>query len=120
MLLRVTVTVCCMIALSSFSLDASELCELRPEACEKFESIKKMRNQLNGSCSYPYLDKYDNDKPMQCYINTLKARCNKIDDCYVYCVSNDIGNNVGGGCSHICNYANQQLWVYPEKHMSCE
>ncbi|MCP4978465.1 MAG: hypothetical protein GY931_20150 [Maribacter sp.] len=67
------------------------------------DKISKMHKSLNGSCTYSMLEKYQKDKEMQCLVNSLKLRCNAIDDCYTYCLSKNIGKNVGGGCAHLCN-----------------
>ena len=87
---------------------------------EKTAQLVKMKDSLNGSCSYPMLDIVSEDKRTVCAINAIRERCNKIDDCYSYCLSQNIGEGVGGGCGHLCNYSNQNEWKPPKSIMSCK
>ena len=75
--------------------------------------------ELDGSCDYPILEKYQQDPAMVCRLESLKARCNKIDDCYVYCVGNDVGEAIGGGCGHLCNYRHLEAWNPPGSIKDC-
>ena len=84
-----------------------------------FDAVDRMFRELNGTCDYPVLEKYRRDKQFICQLGELKSRCNKIDDCYVYCLGNDIGNDVGGGCTHLCNYALRKEWNAPESIKKC-
>ena len=85
-----------------------------------FDEVGKMYHELNGSCDYPVLEKYKHDEKLMCQLNALKARCNKIDDCYVYCYGNDVGKDIGGGCVHLCNYALRHEWSSPESMEKCK
>ncbi len=38
----------------------------------------------------------------KCQIEELSARCTPADDCLVSCISSTQGQQVGGGCSHVC------------------
>ena len=38
----------------------------------------------------------------KCRIKKLSARCLPADDCLVSCIVSRDGNNVGGGCEHVC------------------
>jgi len=87
---------------------------------DPFPKVDKMHKELNGSCNYPILDKYKSDTKFNCQLNVIKKRCNKIDDCYVYCYSNDVGEGIGGGCAHLCNYALKNEWNPPSEISRCE
>ena len=96
------------------------LLSLTSEGEEKAAQLVKMHNSLDGSCSYQMLDSVRNDTQAVCAISALSERCNKIDDCYSYCLSQNIGADVGGGCGHLCNYANQDEWQPPKNILSCK
>jgi len=85
-----------------------------------YDLVDKMFHELNGSCDYPILEKYKRDEKLMCRRNSLKDRCNKIDDCYVYCYGNDVGTDIGGGCVHLCNYGLRNEWSSPESMDKCE
>src|SRR4051812_34719159 len=74
------------------------------------DRISRMERELNGSCSYSISERSLKEPGLVCYLEKLRARCNKIDDCYVYCIGNNVGENVGGGCAHLCNYALREKW----------
>ena len=82
-------------------------------AVDKTDEIVEMRSSLNGSCDYQLLDSKKRDKHAACVLSALKNRCNTIDDCYSYCFAKDVGNGIGGGCGHLCNYANLNSWAPP-------
>lgn len=86
----------------------------------EFSKVDKMHTELNGSCDYQITTVYKTDSEFMCKLNVLKNRCNEIDDCYVYCASNDVGENVGGGCGHLCNYSNKKEWNPPSEIESCK
>ena len=81
--------------------------------------VNKMHRELNGSCRYPILEKNKQAKETMCVLDALRARCNKIDDCYVYCIGNDVGVEVGGGCAHLCNYGLRAEWEAPKGMEAC-
>jgi hypothetical protein len=87
---------------------------------EPFAKVKKIQTELNGSCDYQITPEHRADTEFMCQLKALKKRCNEIDDCYVYCASNDIGEDIGGGCAHLCNYANQKEWSPPSEIKSCK
>jgi hypothetical protein len=91
--------------------------EPKPE--DPSEKVAQMERALNGSCSYPILEKNKTNKELMCALDALRARCNKIDDCYVYCAGNDVGAQIGGGCTHLCNYSLREKWQPPEGYAAC-
>jgi len=86
---------------------------------DTFARVDKMQRELNGSCSYPVLLKNQFDPELMCLLEVLRARCNKIDDCYVYCWGNDVGQDIGGGCAHLCNYGLRKAWEWPKGVEKC-
>ncbi len=92
--------------------------EAKPE--DALMRIDQMARALNGSCSYPMLEKNRQNKELVCMLDTLRNRCNKIDDCYVYCIGNDVGVAVGGGCTHLCNYSLREQWDPPKTMEACK
>ncbi len=82
-------------------------------------SVDLMDRALNGSCRYPIMEKNPRDDRLTCTIDALRNRCNKIDDCYVYCLGNDVGANIGGGCDHLCNYGLRKDWSPPKEIEMC-
>lgn len=82
-------------------------------------SVDLMDRALNGSCRYPIMEKNQRDEKLTCALNALRNRCNEIDDCYVYCLGNDVGVNVGGGCEHLCNYGLRKPWSPPKGIEAC-
>ncbi len=85
-----------------------------------FSKVEKMQTELNGSCDYQINSEHKTDAEFMCQLNTLKRRCNEIDDCYIYCASNDVGEGIGGGCTHLCNYSNKNEWYPPIEIKSCK
>lgn len=81
---------------------------------------RTMFHELNGTCNYPILDEFVSNPEFLCKIDSLKRRCNKIDDCYVYCYSNAVGEQIGGGCAHLCNYGLKEEWSPPADFKSCK
>src|SRR5258708_6408102 len=79
------------------------------------DPFERMQQELNGTCSYPILAKIQADKDLMCALDALRARCNKIDDCYVYCIGNDVGEHIAGGCTHVCNYGLRGKWEPAKK-----
>ena len=78
-----------------------------------------MYKNLDGTCNYPILKEHKYNPKFMCKINALKERCNKIDDCYVYCYSNDVGVRIGGGCTHLCNYSLKKEHTSPKGFKEC-
>jgi len=87
---------------------------------ETSELINRMNRELNGSCNYSVAARNKTNSEMMCVLDRLRSRCNKIDDCYVYCIGNDVGAEVGGGCAHLCNYALREKWEPPEGVQTCQ
>jgi len=83
------------------------------------EKLVKMNHELNGSCNYAPTQKLKDDKTLSCVVSKLAERCNKIDDCYSYCIATDLNETVGGGCAHICNYSNKIEWSPPQSVKLC-
>ena len=81
--------------------------------------LVKMKSELDGSCSYTPTDKLKSDKKLSCIVSKIANRCNKIDDCYSYCLATELNEKVGGGCAHICNYSNKQEWNLPQEVKAC-
>ncbi|MFD2168295.1 hypothetical protein ACFSJY_18705 [Thalassotalea euphylliae] len=88
-------------------------------ADELSEQVLKMKSELNGSCNYIPTEKLKNNKELSCVVSKIANRCNKIDDCYSYCLATDLDEKVGGGCAHICNYSNQENWWLPDEVKDC-
>ena len=86
---------------------------------EPVDPVEQMFAQLDGSCDYPILAKHRNNPAISCRLEVLSLRCNDIDECLVYCVGNDVGENIGGGCAHLCNYRNRQYWRPPKIMEQC-
>ena len=86
---------------------------------EPFARVDRMNQDLNGSCRYPILERNRRDQETMCILDSLRRRCNKIDDCYVYCIGNDVGIGIGGGCAHLCNYALRTKWEPPRDIQVC-
>ena len=84
------------------------------------ERVDRMFAELDGSCKYPVVEENKRDLTTSCVLESLKERCNEIDDCLVYCLGNDIGENIGGGCGHLCYAGSQKLWNPPESMEQCE
>ena len=91
-----------------------------PKREESFDRVARMERELNGSCNYGVSPATQFNKPLLCTLDALRKRCNKIDDCYVYCLGNDVGENIGGGCAHLCNYGLRQEWSLPPEARACE
>lgn len=87
---------------------------------EAFARIDRMHRELNGTCKYAILDKNKQNKELMCVLDLLRSRCNKIDDCYVYCHGNDVGVDIGGGCDHLCNYGSRAKWEPPKGIEACQ
>lgn len=81
---------------------------LKDQPQDPFAMVAKMERDLNGSCRYSVLEKVRGNSEMMCAIEALRKRCNKIDDCLVYCAGNDIGADIGGGCAHLCRYRDER------------
>ena len=88
-------------------------------ADETTEQLMKMYNELNGSCSYMPTQKLKDDIKLSCTVIKIAERCNKIDDCYTYCLATNIDETIGGGCSHVCNYNNKVNWSLPKSVKQC-
>jgi hypothetical protein len=86
---------------------------------ESTEQLVKMHKELNGSCSYKPTQKLKDDKKLSCVVSKLADRCNKIDDCYTYCLATNLDDIIGGGCAHACNYRNEVKWSLPESVQQC-
>lgn len=86
---------------------------------DAFAKIDQMRRDLNGSCSYSVLEEYRENRELLCQLDALRKRCNKIDDCYVYCIGRNVGESIGGGCTHLCNYRLKVDWSPPESAKAC-
>lgn len=83
-------------------------------------ALKKMDKERNGSCNYPILDKIKKNEELMCELNVLKKRCNKVDDCFYYCFSQDIQSVFFDGCGHLClNYSGHK-WIPPKGLDACE
>ena len=94
------------------------------EAVKELEKVRfadsfTMNKDLNGSCDYTLLAVEADDEPLICYLTALKERCNSIDDCLVYCIGNNVGYGIGGGCAHLCNYGWRKEWTDPESAKNC-
>jgi hypothetical protein len=86
---------------------------------DAFARVDRMRSELNGSCNYSISEKNRNNEELLCVLNTLRSRCNKLDDCYIYCLGNDVGEEIGGGCHHLCNYGSKEHWAFPKEAKAC-
>ncbi len=102
---------------SAFSINVSDV--KFAEKLDPFDKVDLMGERLDGSCNYPILEKHKKDEDLMCRLDSLSSRCNKVDDCYVYCVGNDVGENIGGGCAHLCNYGNLKAWNPPRSIKQC-
>lgn len=88
-------------------------------AIDPSSKVQLMFQQLDGSCGYHVSIKYPQDRELLCWLDALRHRCNKVDDCYAYCFGRDVGEGIGGGCVHLCNPGMKQHWVPPESTMAC-
>lgn len=95
----------------------ADAAERKPE--DSFARVDLMGSELNGSCKYSIVEKNKQNKELMCVLQLLRSRCNKIDDCYVYCIGNDVGVGIGGGCAHLCNYALRAKWDPPKGMDAC-
>ena len=86
---------------------------------DRLALVTRMDQALNGSCQYSVLEKHRANGELMCVLDALRKRCSKIDDCYVYCIGNDVGVGIGGGCDHLCNYAAREEWSYPQEAQAC-
>ena len=71
----------------------------------------------NGSCDLPvvwYVVLTENEK---CLLNSIKGRCNEVDQCFAQCITGGRGNNIGGGCFHLCDRFSG--WEPPEDGKVC-
>lgn len=81
--------------------------------------VDQMHRELNGTCSYPVLEAYRENREVLCLVEALRKRCNKIDDCHVYCIGQGVGQSIGGGCAHLCNYGLKEDWRLPDGAQAC-
>ncbi|WP_444916806.1 hypothetical protein [Microbulbifer sp. JMSA003] len=72
-----------------------------------------------GSCDLDVIDGIYVDKEDMCVIEHLEKRCKGLDQCFVGCVTGGKGVDVGGGCTHLCNYMLRKEWSVPEEALSC-
>jgi hypothetical protein len=112
--IKTTLTILlCAAGLHAFWVNASEITE------DPFAKVDRMRRELNGTCSYPVIEKYRENRKLLCQLDSLRQRCNEIDDCYVYCIGQNVGEDIGGGCAHLCNYSLKKKWALPKSAKAC-
>ena len=57
---------------------------------------------------------------MRCRVEALGRRCDgEIDRCFYRCGALGRGDNIGGGCAHICNRGLRKQWTHPQADTSC-
>ena len=86
---------------------------------DSFARVNRMFEELDGKCRYPVMERHQANRELVCQLDALRQRCNKIDDCYVYCIGRDVGEGIGGGCVHLCNYRLLEEWAPPESAKKC-
>lgn len=55
-------------------------------------------------CSAPIASGVSPSAEEQCLLTVLRPRCDAVDKCLVDCIAGGEGQNVGGGCFHLCGW----------------
>ncbi len=66
-------------------------------------------------CTAQELSEADN-----CYVKILESRGTAGDRCFAKCIRTRAGENVGGGCAHLCTaYGKNPDWLFPLPALKC-
>ncbi len=55
----------------------------------------------------------------RCVLELMAQRCGSLDACFVNCWASGRGRNIGGGCTHLCNYSLMKPWSLPDGFDKC-
>ena len=67
-----------------------------PEALARCEEMR--------DCSSPIAAGVTLSEEESCLLAVLRPRCDAVDKCLVDCIASGRGQNVGGGCFHLCGW----------------
>ena len=62
------------------------------------------RCQEKQDCSAPIAEGISPSREESCLLEVIRPRCDAVDHCLVGCITTGKGQDVGGGCLHLCGW----------------